>query len=312
VLPQLAWAYDEPFADPSMLPTYYVSKLAREHVTVVLTGDGGDEIFGGYARYERELSNYRIPSFMRFLLSHGAMFIPDGMRGKRRLRNMRYNLAARYIQYTMSFPDDSRSSMYLPEHFARVRNHDPYKWQSKEFQIASYLDVAAQMQYVDVRTYLADDILVKVDKASMFNSLETRAPLLDHYLAEYVSSLPSKLRMRDGALKYLLKKVAVNMLPAQILERPKQGFGVPIKYWLRSDLASYTYDLLDSPKAQQRGIFDPHYIRNLLKAHTRSKQTNYSEGIWTLLCLEHWFQVYMDEPSFSDDQYASVQITSNR
>src|SRR6266700_3186878 len=222
VLPQLVWAYDEPFADASMLPTYYVSKLAREHVTVVLTGDGGDEIFGGYTRYERELSINRIPAVVRQLCGYGSMLMPNGMRGKKRLRNMSRDLATRYVHCSTLFPEGSRPSMYHREYFAHISDHNPYERQISEFHAVSQLDIMAQVQYVDVCAYLADDILVKVDKASMFNSLETRAPMLDQYLVEYVSSLPSTIRTRNHVLKYLLKKVAADMLPTQILTRPKQ------------------------------------------------------------------------------------------
>ncbi len=154
VLPQLVWAYDEPFADASMLPTYYVSKLAREHVTVVLTGDGGDEIFGGYSRYAGELSIHRIPAFLRFLLGCGGMLMPAGMRGKNRLSIMRGDLATRYTQRFMIFPADSRPSMYTREYFALVRDHTPYERLISEFRAVSHLDVMAQLQYVDVRAWL--------------------------------------------------------------------------------------------------------------------------------------------------------------
>jgi len=312
VLPQLVWAYDEPFGDSSMLPTYYVSKLAREHVTVVLSGDGGDELFAGYQHYGRELAISRMPGFMRLLLGSGSVLLPDGMRGKKRLRNLHNDLATRYVQGTMNFPVGSRSSMYSHDYFAHICDHDPYARHTSEFEQVSDLDVVAQMQYVDARAYLVDDILVKVDKASMLNSLETRAPLLDHYLAEYVSTLSSALRMRHGTLKYLLKKAAADILPAEILSRRKQGFSIPIKHWFRNDLASYAQDLLDSPRARQRGIFNPQFIRDLLKTHANTKLVNYSDAIWSLLCLELWFQVYIDEPSFKIEQSLPVQITSSR
>ena len=312
VLPELVWAYDEPFADSSMLPTYYVSKLAREHVTVVLTGDGGDEIFGGYNSYQRELSISRIPGFMRYLLGYASLLMPDGMRGKKRLSALGKDLATRCAQASVLFAPGSRSSMYFPEHFAQVRDLNPYERLTNEFQAVSDLYITAQQQHADVQLYLPDDILVKVDKASMFNSLETRAPMLDHYLAEYVASLPTSIRTRDGVLKYLLKKIAVDMLPAEILTRRKQGFGVPIEHWLRRDLADYAYDLLDSPRARQRGIFNPQFVRNLLKTHASTKWVNHSAAIWALLCLELWFQIYMDQPPIYVEHSSPVQITSNR
>ncbi|MDQ2714018.1 MAG: asparagine synthase (glutamine-hydrolyzing) [Chloroflexota bacterium] len=294
VLPELVWAYDEPFADSSMLPTYYVSKLAREHVTVVLTGDGGDEIFGGYDHYQRELAISRIPGFMRYVLGYGSMVMPDGMRGKNRLGSLRKDLATRCVNAAVTFPAGARAAMYTPAYFAQVCDHDPYARMRNEFRAVADLPITAQQQYADVRMYLTDDILVKVDKASMLNSLETRAPLLDQCLAEYVTSLPVNVRTRNGTSKYLLKKAAEDILPAEILMRRKQGFGVPIKHWFRRDLLDYAHDLLDSPRARQRGIFEPTFIRNLLKTHNTNRLINQSNAIWSLLCLELWFQVYMD------------------
>ncbi|HEX6478393.1 MAG TPA: asparagine synthase (glutamine-hydrolyzing) [Ktedonobacteraceae bacterium] len=297
ILPDLVWAYDEPFADASMLPTYYVSKLAREHVTVVLTGDGGDEIFGGYTPYRREYWINRIPPFARFILGHGSSLMPEGMRGKKRLHNLLSEPALRCVQANTLFPHDLRSPMYSDDYYSYVSDHDPLERQISEYRAASHLDIVAQMQRTDVCFYLTDDILVKVDKASMFNSLETRAPMLDQYLAEYVSSLLSTLRIHNGTLKYLLKKFAADLLPAEILARPKKGFGVPLKHWLRGDLAGYAYDWLTSSRARQRGIFDQQFIQDLLKGHISARVIEYSDAIWTLLCLEHWFRIYMDSPS---------------
>lgn len=311
VLPQLAWAYDEPFGDASMLPTYYVSKLAREHVTVVLTGDGGDEIFGGYMHYKRELSLSHIPAFMRFLLGYGSLLMPNGMRGKKRLHNMLYDHATRCVHSITLFPDGSRPSMYSPDYFAHVCDHDPFERQLSEYRKVPHLDVTKRMQYVDARVYLADDILVKVDKASMFNSLETRTPLLDQHLVEYVSSLPSTMHLHNGVLKYLLKKVAAGVVPAETLTRPKHGFSVPIKQWFRGDLNAYAHELLDAPRARQRGIFNPQYIRNLLNVHASTKLVNYSEAIWALVCLELWFQAYMDEPTLHSEQIPQVEMLRN-
>lgn len=310
ILPQLVWAYDEPFADSSMLPTYYVSKLAREHVTVALTGDGGDEIFGGYTHYARELTMHRIPPLLRFLLGHGSALLPDGIRGKKRLRNLHHDMPMRCVQSNMPFSVGARAAMYSPEYFAQVCEHDPYERQVGLYYAARQLDITARMQYVDVHTYLTDDILVKVDKASMLNSLETRAPLLDRDLAEYVSSLPSTIRTKGGILKYLLKKSVADLLPEEILARPKKGFSVPIEHWFRGELAEYAQTLLASPKARQRGIFNPRFIMQLLKTHASTRLVNHSDAIWNLLCLELWFQVYMDRSPTSSTADQAVSITS--
>jgi asparagine synthase (glutamine-hydrolysing) len=309
VLPKLAWAYDEPFADPSMLPTYYVSNLAREHVTVALTGDGGDEIFGGYVRYARETAIQRVPTLGRTLFSYGSRLMPDGMRGKKRLGHMSLDLPTRYVHALAYLTESSRPSLYHPDYFAQVCHQRPSDRQINEFMQVSKLDSMAQMQYVDVHTYLTDDILVKVDKASMLNSLETRAPLLDHYLVEYVASLPSTIRTRDNTLKYLLKKAVADVVPAEVLTRPKQGFGVPLQHWFRGDLASYARDLLDSPRVRQRGIFQPAFIRRLLQEHASTRLINHSNAIWALLALELWFQVYIDQPPRLIEELRPTQLT---
>ncbi|MGZ3678985.1 MAG: asparagine synthase (glutamine-hydrolyzing) [Ktedonobacterales bacterium] len=294
VLAELVWAYDEPFADASMLPTYYVSKLAREFVTVVLTGDGGDEVFGGYVHYAREQSIARLPRSIRCLLERGAMLLPDGMRGKRRLSVVGQDLPTRYAKANMRYPYSWRSTMYHPDMYASVVDHDPLERQVSIFRSLPPLDLMAQMQYVDIQMYLPDDILVKVDKASMLNSLETRAPMLDQNLVEYVWSLPPAVRTPHGQLKHLLKKIAGDMLPREILMRRKWGFSIPADRWLRGELAEYATDTLLSTRARDRGIFRQAFIRDLLRSHARSGLIQHGSMIWALLCLELWFQVYLD------------------
>ena len=294
ILPELVWAYDEPFADSSMLPTYYVSKLAREQVKVVLTGDGGDEIFAGYRHYRREYVTDRIPFPLRLLLGWGGEIMPTGMRGKHRLKQMYKDYATRGIQARPLFAAASRSLLFQPDYFALVSHHEPRERERGAYHMAAHLDAVTRMQYVDTHVYLPDDILVKVDRASMFNSLETRAPLLDQYLVEYVSSLPATLRVGNGVLKSLLKQVAASIVPAEILTRRKTGFGVPIDRWLRGELRTYAYDVLTSASARQRGIFRPQFVEELLKAQAYA---NHGEAIWALLCLELWFQIYIDQRS---------------
>jgi asparagine synthase (glutamine-hydrolysing) len=312
VLPQLVWAYDEPFGDDSMLSAYYVSKLAREHVSVVLTGDGGDEIFAGYKHYQSEYAINRIPSFIRSLFGYGSIVLPEGTRGKERFDNLRRDPIMRWIRSTALFSDQPRSSIYTREYLAHGWDHNPYQRLTNQFLAAVQLglDITACQQHLDVHTFLTDDILVKVDKASMFNSIETRAPMLDQSLAEYVCSLPSTIRMQNGTLKFLLKQVAADILPTSILRRPKQGFSTPIKHWLRGNLMSYAYDLLTSPRVEHRGIFDPQFIRYLLKTPlTAAPGERQSKAIWALLCLELWFQIYMDQPTAHLETETQIQVT---
>ncbi len=312
VLPQLVWAYDEPFGDSSMLPTYYVSKLAREHVTVVLTGDGGDEIFGGYEQYSREYTLHQIPPVIRTALGYASKLMPEGMRGKKRFSTWLQDYGRRSIEAFMLFPDYPRSALYSPEYFEHMRDCDPFDRQLSLYRQVQHLDSTARMQYVDAHMYLTDDILVKVDKASMFNSLETRTPLLDQQLAEYVTSLQPTVRLRNGTLKYLLKKIAAELVPPAILQRPKQGFAIPLSLWFRNDMTSYAHDILSSRQAQERGIFQPAFIRTLLQTESSKRLVNHSQALWTLLCLELWFQTYMDEPANQRMLSTSTQSGSNR
>ena len=294
VLPELVWAYDEPFADQSMLPTYYVSKLAREHVTVVLSGDGGDEIFGGYTHYTRELQVERIPPAARRVLGGIATVMPDGMRGKNRLRSVDGPLGRRYVRSNMSFPVAARARMYHPDYLTRLGAHDPIARGASLFAEAPHLDTMAAMQRADARLYLTDDILVKVDKASMFNSLETRAPLLDQELVEYVSSLSSAVRTPNGSLKHLLKKAAADRLPLEVLRRPKQGFSMPVERWFRESWGAFAREVLDAPRAHDRAILRPAFVRSLLRDQATTGYARFGRAIWALLCLELWFQTYID------------------
>jgi asparagine synthase (glutamine-hydrolysing) len=309
VLPQLVWAFDEPFGDSSMLPTYYVSKMAREHVTVVLTGDGGDEIFGGYEQYQREYKIHRIPTPLRSALGYTSRILPDGVRGKKRFGTWLKDYGTRSIEAFMLLPDYPRPSLYTADFFECVHEHNPFARQLSAYQRTNNLDVTASMQYVDAHMYLTDDILVKVDKASMLNSIETRAPLLDQELAEYVTSLPASLRMHQGRQKYLLKKIAAELLPAEILTRPKQGFSIPLSQWFRHDMTSYAHDVLSSTRARQRGIFQQSFIEKLLQTESSSRLANHSQALWTLLCLELWFQTYMDEPVVPNEAAAPIVST---
>ncbi len=329
VLPQLVWAYDEPFADSSMLPTYYVSKLAREHVTVVLTGDGGDEIFGGYQQYKREYNIYKIPALVRALMGRASILMPDGMRGKRRMGTWRKHYGVRSIEASMVFPLAQRPEMYSEDFFSQVCDHNPMERHMELYRQVERLDPTARMQYVDTRTYLTDDILVKVDKASMFNSIETRAPLLDQHLVEYAATLQPELRIHQGQTKYLLKKIAAEMIPSEVLARPKHGFAVPLTKWFSGDMTGFAHDILSSQRARERGIFRPEFVNELLNTKIDNMapdlQAHHGSAIWTLLCLELWFQTYMDTQgdTHGDDASAngssiharpskSTQITNNR
>jgi asparagine synthase (glutamine-hydrolysing) len=306
VLPQLVWAFDEPFGDSSMLPTYYVSKLAREHVTVALSGDGGDEIFGGYEQYQREYLIHQVPAPLRLAMGHASQQLPDGVRGKKRLGTWLRDYGTRCIEAAMLFPDYSRAVIYTPEFYARVNNHQPYERHLREYRRYQHLDPVARVQCVDARTYLIDDILVKVDKVSMLNSLETRAPLIDQELATYVASLQPSVRFHNGKSKYLQKRVAENILPKEILTRRKKGFDIPLSRWFSGELNDYARATLTSKKAKERGLFNPEIVNKLLDKNGAGQFVNHGSDIWCLICIELWFQEYMDQTSVHKEPTTST------
>ncbi len=299
VLPDLVWMCDQPFADSSVLPTYYVAKLAREYVTVALSGDGGDELFGGYARYGRALrraSDGRLPAPVRDAASHVSALMPDGMKGKVRLRALALSPESRYVDASSCIAASRKPAAFTPQVWQALCDHDSYGVPLSFFASGASLDFAKRMQYVDTNVYLPDDILTKVDRASMAVSLETRAPLLDPALAEYVASLPASYHIKNGRLKHLLKEVAADFLPGGIVNRPKKGFAVPLKHWFRDDLSAFAREVLTSQTFNDRQIFEPRFARKLIEHHNAGHADN-SARIWALLCFELWARQYLDPPT---------------
>lgn len=294
VLPRLIWAFDEPFADASMIPTYYVSQLARQHVTVALSGDGGDELFGGYHSYTRAMRDNLTSKRLGPLRTLGpvtAALLPDHMRGKKRLRALGMSPEERSVEAASIYAAEERIRLLQPE-FLRAGS-DPLQERVSCFSEVAALDFFTQMQAVDVARYLPYDILVKVDKASMFTSLETRAPLLDHVLAEYLASLPHSVRNPNERQKHLLKRAVRDLLPDENLQRRKMGFGIPIQHWLRGELNGLIWDLLRSQRARNRGVVDTKQIEHFLIDHQQGVR-NHSRHIWSWLCFELWCRLYLD------------------
>jgi asparagine synthase (glutamine-hydrolysing) len=297
VLPRLMWQFDEPFADSSALPTYYVAKITREHVTVALSGDGGDENFAGYRRYARALGLHKrldhLPGVLaRSLLRMAARLLPPGVRGQGYLELLGADPVARYFHMVtfqrketlrQLLTAEARATM-APEVDAAV-----FRRLAKEGAAPDYLST---LQYLDVQTYLPEDILTKVDRTSMLVSLEARVPLLDHVLMEYVATMPSHLKLNNGSGKAILKRGMADELPAEILERRKMGFGVPLAIWLRQDLADYTRELLLSQRTQERGLVEPKAVARLLREHQAGRDR--TSQIWSLLCLEEWARRWWD------------------
>lgn len=315
IIERLVWHFDEPFADSSAIPMYYVSKCARQHVTVALSGDGGDELFAGYRRYVgRKLSQAfnRLPRGLReHVLNRLIARLPEGAgyTGKSVLKKLKRFVeqaadAERY-PYSSRLPvlsDDLKALLSAanggpsPEagHTERSRGA-PFAALRPYFEQCAALDPITQMLWVDLQTYLPDDILTKVDKMSMAVSLEARSPLLDHVLIEYLARVPTGLKLRGLTTKYLLKKVAERFVPHQIINRPKQGFVVPIAAWFKHEMRDYLHDTLLSATARQRGLFNASETERLIVAHQRG-QRDHSQELWALLMFELWLREFLDAP----------------
>ena len=294
IVEDLTWYLDEPFGDTSAIPTYMVSKLASEHVKVVLSGDGGDELFAGYDKYvveERERGRDRIPRPLRALAGAIGRLLPEGMSGRRFLRHVALEGPRRYLDASTMFGSEDLRKLFRPEASRQLAQHDPLAESLAALQHGGD-DWLAAVQYRDLHTYLPLDILTKVDRATMAHSLEARPPLLDHRLVEFAATVPARFRLRDGTTKYLFKQAMRGILPDAIIDRQKRGFAVPLATWFRGDLAGFTRDLLLSTRCRERGFFDPRYIERLLALNDRGR--NLDLQLWTVMSFELWCQRFLD------------------
>jgi asparagine synthase (glutamine-hydrolysing) len=291
LLSKLVNAYDEPFADSSAIPTYYVSQLARKHVTVALSGDGGDELFAGYNSYTRfnklhsKVFNFKSPFLNKMVWGNVHRLIPNHVRGK----GLSYLLSQdkKYQFAYMSWEKHERQKL-MSAHLSGIN----YLNASEEYKInllknSRINDHVTSMQYLDLHTYIVDDILTKVDRASMMNSLEVRVPLLDHKFAELTFKIPSNLKLKGLEQKYILKKTMASMLPASILNHPKQGFAVPISIWFKDDLSTYLNDTFNSSNCLLYSYLDKSYIKDKI-LNNRITHIDFSDRIWALLFLNEW------------------------
>jgi asparagine synthase (glutamine-hydrolysing) len=299
LLPRLAWHFDEPFADSSAVPTYYVSAAAREHVTVALSGDGGDELWAGYARHRVEQAEHRVRRALgpaTRVVGQAARAVPLRVRGVRSLRHLAHapgHALALKHEYGM-FDETARQSLYSAGFRASVGGSDPLAAFRARYDACKSADPLDRAMYVDVHTYLHDDILTKVDRMSMAVSLESREPLLDHRLLEFAARVPVSLKLRDGVSKYLLRRVLAARLPAPVLARRKHGFAAPIAEWLRGPLAPMLQDLVRSRRSLERGVFEPAGVVRLLDEHGTGKE-DHCHRLWQLLMLELWFRQFADQ-----------------
>jgi asparagine synthase (glutamine-hydrolysing) len=291
LLSRLVNAYDEPFADSSAIPTYYVSQLARKHVTVALSGDGGDELFAGYNSYTRfnklysRSFNFKYPFLNKLVWGNVHKLIPKHVRGK----GLTYLLSQdkKYQFAYMSWQKEERQKLMLP-HLSGIN----YLNASEDYKInilkeSNISDHVTRMQYLDLQTYMVDDILTKVDRASMMNSIEVRVPLLDHKFAELTFKIPPNLKLKGSEQKYILKKTMAPMLPQSILNHEKQGFGVPISIWFKDDLKTYIKDTFNASDCLLYNYLDKTYIKDKI-LNNQITHVDFSDRIWALLFLNEW------------------------
>lgn len=296
---KLAWHYDEPFADSSAIPTYYVSKIARENVTVALSGDGGDENFAGYRRYkltmwEDKLRSY-VPTGVRSSVFGplGAMYpklgwAPRIVRFKSTFQSLsRISPIEGYYYGIAACPPALKSRLLSGDVQQRLNGYDSADVLRYHYDRADTTDPLSRIQYVDMKTYLVDDILVKVDRASMANSLEVRCPLLDHKLMELIAQMPSGMKLRNGTGKYIFKKALERVLPSEILTRKKKGFSMPVAEWFRGELKNFTHEAMFSRPDE---ILNREFLMSCWKQH-QSGQRDWSAMLWSVLMFKTWQEV---------------------
>jgi len=299
IIPRLAELFDEPFADSSAIPTHYLSRMARQDVTVALGGDGGDELFAGYHTYAAgRLGEYyrRLPGFLaagaipwlvnRLPVSHRK--VSFDFKAKRFVQGALNDPARAHFMWKVIF-DEQQKAQLCPTLAGASR--ESFDAMGRYFTLYQSMDNLRQWQFVDTKVYLPDDILTKVDRMTMGNSLEGRVPLLDHEFVELAARMPSHLKMKGLSKKHIIKKAMADRLPREILFSKKQGFSVPMAAWLRQELRPVVNEYLNPTVVRNQGIFDSEYVGRVVAAHN-AMEVDYSRNIWGLLMFMLWHQNY--------------------
>ncbi len=297
-----AWM-DEPFSDPSLVPTYLLSRFTRKHVTVALGGDGGDELFAGYPMYRGHYwaeIYQRVPGFVRRgLVEPAVRLLPKktknlsfDYKATRFVMGSKYDAVARHHVWFGAFTPEDQESL-LTNEVLRATDGDIYAAARQMRDECDATDLVESMQNLDTRLYLAEDILTKVDRASMAVSLEVRAPFLDTRVAEFAASLPSSYKLRGSTTKYILKRAVADLVPRFVIRRPKKGFGVPVAEWLKGKLRPLARDLLSPERVRRAGVFNPDYVARLQDEHERGV-ANHRKLLWTLLMFELWHESFIE------------------
>jgi asparagine synthase (glutamine-hydrolysing) len=294
---------DEPFGDFSVFPTYLVSKVARSDVKVILSGDGGDELFGGYEHYQAQKVTQFFPSsrFLRRLNSLLKKFPPSSKKKgywnklRRYTQGFEHNPALRHLRWMMFLSREGKRDLYSEtlvqelEGIQEISESEPF---GEIFEALKHFDSMNGELYLDLKTYLPDNILVKVDRMSMATSLETRVPLLDHKIVEFAFQLPGKHKLLGLRTKRIFKKTMERLLPRKNIYRSKEGFSIPIKHWLRNELKELMFDYLNEKRIKEEGLFNHDFINTMINAHLQGKE-NYSHQLWSLLVFEIWKENYL-------------------
>ncbi len=300
---------DEPFGDFSIFPTYLVSKMARKHVTVSLSGDGGDELFAGYDTYIANKAGRayeRLPGLLRSAMHPILNRIPPtekkkGLinRAKRFVEGMELPADLEHTRWMIFLQEAEKNKLYSNDVQDMLNGSDSFEFIRNYFNRVNTSDPLNRQLYVDIKSYLVDDILVKVDRMSMATSLETRVPFLDHRFVEFSATIPSRLKLQGKNTKYLLKKAMGGILPPQILNRGKEGFSIPIKNWLKEDLKPLMLEVLDQQKIKREGFFNANYVEQLKKEHLSGKQ-NHSHRLWSMMVFGIWQDLYLRGESINE------------
>jgi asparagine synthase (glutamine-hydrolysing) len=303
ILPRIITAFDQPLADSSAVPNYYICQLARSCVTVALSGMGGDELAGGYERYLGVLlgKHYRnLPAMLRRAVAGGVGWLPDlGGKGrfsaarlKRFVRSAERDAPRAYLQLLSSFTTQELRQMLVGDWRKELEHFSPEDFMVQTFRESGSDSPVNQMLFADVTGYLPGDLLPLTDRMSMTHSLEVRVPFLDHELLEYAASIPPEIKIRRLTKKYILKRVAARLLPKEILQKAKRGFSVPLSFWFRSELQSFVEERLAPARVAELGYFEPAYVSGLLREHV-SGRANHENKLWALLIFSLWHDLYM-------------------
>ena len=293
-IPTYIWHMEEPVTEAAAISLYYCAKVAKQHVTVVLSGEGSDEVFGGYPiyRYMQALEKYRqMPAFIRKGIINPML---NRLGGKWAKYTTLSNLPIEARYQGVSFYDQGlKNSLYTEEMRQSVAQHTISNTLEEFYRPNQGSDIQTKMQYLDVKTWLVDDLLIKADRMSMAPSLELRVPFLDHRLMEFSATIPTKYRLKKGITKYVIKKAMEGYLPNEIIHRKKMGFPTPLAILFKGDLKDYARQILDSDKFHSRGYFNPGRIRNVLDEHT-SGSADHHKVLWQLVVLEEWHRKFID------------------